>query len=245
MLNDIFDIHIFSQGFISILSKLPITLVITLTSAIFGFVIAVLFALTKTYKVKILCPIVNGICSFLRGTPILLQLYLIYFLLPILIDIFAEFTGIPFKGKDFPVFIMVVFALGLNLSSFLSETIRSGLEAVDKGEIEAALSLGMTNGQLFREVIFPESIRIFIPNFAVNLIICLHGSSLAFYVTLVEITAQANIFAQFNWRYLEVFFGAGIIYWALTAVIELLTHLAENYLNRGERDSSQRQLVKK
>jgi L-cystine transport system permease protein len=231
-----FDFPIFLQGFISLVKKVPMTLAVTGVSIGFGFVVGVLFALIKIHKVRILYHIVNGLMSFLRGTPVILQLYLGYYVIPLFYDMLARHFGWTFRSYQIPIFVIVVFALGLNLSAFLSETIRSGLEAVDKGEIEAGYSLGMTGGMVFRRVIFPEAIRIFIPNFSTNLIASLHSSSLAFFVTLVEITGQANIFAQFNWRYLEVFLGAGILYWAITIVIETLTHLAERYLNRADRE---------
>jgi His/Glu/Gln/Arg/opine family amino acid ABC transporter permease subunit len=231
-----FDFPIFVRGFISLAAKVPMTLAVTGVSLVAGFILALVFALIKMYKLRVLQHIVNGLISFLRGTPVVLQLYLVYYVIPVLYDTLAAKMGWSFRASQIPVFVLVVFALGLNLSAFLSETIRSGLEAVDKGEIEAAYSLGMTGPMLFRRVIFPEAIRIFIPNFSTNLIACLHSSSLAFFVTLVEITGQANIFAQFNWRYLEVFLAAGILYWAITAAIEVLTHAAERYLNRADRE---------
>jgi L-cystine transport system permease protein len=231
-----FDFSIFLQGFISLIKKVPMTLAITGISAIFGFVVALLFALIKIHKVRFFYHIVTGLISFLRGTPVILQLYLGYYVIPLFYDIFAQQFGWTFRSHQIPIFVIVIFALGMNLSAFLSETIRSGLEAVDRGEIEAGYSLGMTSAMVFRRVIFPEAIRIFIPNFSTNLIVGLHSSSLAFFVTLVEITGQANIFAQFNWRYLEVFLGAGILYWAITILIETITHVVERYLNRADRE---------
>jgi L-cystine transport system permease protein len=237
-----FDVPIFLKGFVTLVSKLPVTLAITGASAVFGFVVALTFALIKMRKVRILYHLVNGLVSFLRGTPVVLQLFLAYFAIPVLFDSLAAKMEWAFRANQIPVFVLVVFALGMNLSAFLSETIRSGLEAVDKGEIEAGYSLGMTGGMVFRRVIFPEAIRIFIPNFSTNLIASLHSSSLAFFVTLVEITGQANIFAQFNWRYLEVFLGAGILYWAITILIETITHVMERYLNRADREAKKNPL---
>jgi L-cystine transport system permease protein len=236
----IFDWQIFINGFISLVTKIPATMAVTGTSAVFGFLTALVFALIKEHKIRGLHRIVNGIISFLRGTPVILQLYLVYYVIPILYDVLAVKMGWSFRSNQIPIFVLVVFALGLNLSSFLAETIRSGLEAVDRGEIEAGYSLGMTGPMLFSRIVFPEAVRIFIPNFAVNLIACLHGSSLAFFVTMVEITGQANILAQFNWRYLETFLGAGLIYWIITAGIEMLSHLAERYFNRADKEVKER-----
>jgi His/Glu/Gln/Arg/opine family amino acid ABC transporter permease subunit len=229
-----FDVSIFLQGIISIAAKIPVTLALTGCAAVFGFIMAVIFALIKMYRVRVLYHIVNALISFLRGTPLILQLYLAYYIIPMLYDSFAASMGWSFRAAYIPVFVLVVIAMGLNLSSFLAETIRSGLEAVNKGEIEAAFSLGMTGGMVFRRVLFPEAVRIFVPNFVSNLIVCLHGSSLAWFVTLVEITGQANIFAQFNWRYLEVFLAAGLFYWGITICIEIISHLAEQRLKRPQ-----------
>jgi L-cystine transport system permease protein len=235
-----FDVPIFFSGLAGLITKVPVTLAVTGASAVTGFLIAMVFALIKIHKVRILYHLVNGLISFLRGTPIILQLYLVYYVIPMLFDTLAIKAGWTFRSNQIPIFVLVVFTLGLNLSSFLAEVIRSGLEAVDRGEIEAAQSLGMSDAMLFRRVVFPEAVRIFIPNFASNLIACLHGSSLAFFVTLVEITGAANILAQFNWRYLETFLGAGILYWGITISIEALSHLAERYLNRSDREVKKR-----
>jgi L-cystine transport system permease protein len=209
------------------------TLAVTGASTLFGFIIAVFFALVKTYKVRGLHRVVQAFTSFLRGTPVILQLYLVYYVLPMLYDVLALRMGWNFKSNQIPVFILVMTALGMNLAAYLSEAVRAGIEAVDSGEIEAAASLGMAARDIFRRVIFPGAFRVFLPNFSTNVIICLHGSSLAFFVTLVEITGEANILAQYNWRYLETFLAAGLIYWGITVCIEALTQTAELRLNRA------------
>lgn len=230
---EVFDPQIFLFNLVGMIGKIPVTLGLTLASTVLGFFFGLLDAIIIRYKVKILKPIVVGSISFLRGTPIILQMYVIYYLLPIFYDTLAEARGWNFRSNQIPISFMVILALSLNLSAYLAETIRSGLEAVSKGEIEAAYSLGMTEGMVFHRIIFPEAIRIFIPNFSSNLINCLHGTSLAFFLSLVEITGKANILAQYNWRYLEAFLGAGLLYWGITMGIEVLTHFAEKHLNKA------------
>jgi His/Glu/Gln/Arg/opine family amino acid ABC transporter permease subunit len=132
-----FDWAIFINGFISLATRIPVTMAVTVASAVFGFITALVFALIKQHKVRGVHHVVNGLISFLRGTPVILQLYLVYYIIPILYDVLATKMNWSFRSNQIPVFVLVVFALGLNLSSFLAETIRSGLEAVDHGEIEA------------------------------------------------------------------------------------------------------------
>lgn len=228
-----FDWKYFIEVFINISGKIPITIALTISSFLFGLIIGFLLALVKIYKIKIILPLVKAMISFLRGTPVILQLYLVYYFLPAVYDGFAQKMGWSFTSDKIPIFLLVLIALGLNLSAYLAETIRSGVESVSEGEIEAAVSLGMTGGMVFKRIIFPEAMRICIPNFSTILINSLYGTSLAFYVTLVELTGQANILAQDNWKYLETFLGAGLIYWALTILIETATHFIEKFLNKS------------
>lgn len=230
-----FDFSFFLEAFFYIWRAVPLTLQLTIGGFVLGFLLAFLCALAINFNLWGLKQFLQFLISFVRGTPMVLQIYIIYYAVPFLVQLIVEQLGGSFSGNQIPTILLVIIALALNRAAYLTETIRSGLEAVNKGEIEAAYSIGMTTGQVLRFVTLPQAIRICLPNFSTNLINILHGSSLAFYATLLEMTGTANIFAQENWRYFETFLAAGLIYWILTILIEVLTQMLENRLNRHER----------
>lgn len=228
------DIPFFFESFLYIWKAVPLTLELTAFSFLFGFLIALVFALALNSKIKVLSNTVNAILSVLRGTPAILQIYIIYYAFPfVLQSVFAVF-GIKIEPSDIPTMFLVVLALGLNRSAYLTATIRSGIAALNPGEIEAAYTIGMTHFQVLFAFIIPGTIQVCLRNLSTNLINLLHGTSLAFYATLLEIMGTANILAQDNWKYFETFLAAGLIYWILTILIEIATHYADNHAKRHE-----------
>lgn len=230
-----FDFSFFMEAFIYIWRAVPLTLELTIGGFGLGFILALISALVINFNIPGLKQLLQFTISFVRGTPMVLQIYIIYYALPYLVQLIVEKFGGTFSGNQIPTILLVIIALAMNRAAYLTETIRSGIEAVGKGEIEAAYSIGMTTPQVLRFVTLPQTIRICLPNFSTNFINILHGSSLAFYATLLEMTGTANVFAQENWRYFETFLAAGLIYWILTIIIEVITQVLERRLNRHER----------
>lgn len=118
----------------------------------------------------------------------------------------------------------------------MSEVIRAGLLAVNRGQLEAAYSIGMTTPQALRRIVFPQALGASLPNLSNSVIGMLHGSTLAFAVSVVEINAKAQIVASTNWKFFEAYLAAAVIFWGLTLLIERLTAVIEkriNMYNRG------------
>lgn len=213
------------------MKALPTTLAVTIVPLLFGFVIGVAIALIRLYKVKYIHPIASFYVSFLRGTPMILHLLIIFQGLPILYDSLAEHYGWALRSKDLPVIVFVFIAFSITAGAYMSEMIRSGILAVNRGQLEAAYSVGMTTPQAMLRIVFPQAISVSLPNL-VNLFVgFLHGSSLAFTVTLMELTGKANIVASEGWNFLEANITVGIIYWALTFIVEQITGFFEKRLN--------------
>lgn len=119
-------------------------------------------------------------------------------------------------------------ALGLNQAGFMAEIIRSALQSVDNGQIEAAHALGMTYAQALRRIILSEAIEVALPTLGNSLISIIKGTSLAFTCAVVEITAQGQIIAGRTYRYFEVYVSLAIIYWVITLIIEQGIRIIEN-----------------
>jgi L-cystine transport system permease protein len=208
-----------------IVKALPVTMMLTLIPLLFGFLIGLIVALIRVYEVKGLTIIANGYVSFLRGTPIILHIMLIYFGLPLLIDTVAQNFGFETRSQFIPISVFVLIALSLSAGAYLSEVIRSGITSVSKGQIEAAYSIGMNTFQVMVRIVLPQAQSI--PNFTNIFIGFLHTSSIAFIVSQKELTGAANIVASTNLKFLEAFIAAGIIYWVLTILVEGLSSLTE------------------
>lgn len=222
-------------AFFNLFKALPNTLLITVVSVSVGFLIGTAVALIRIYKVPVLHPIAAGYVLFVRGTPMLMHLLLIYFGLPLLIDGLAESLGLSFRSTAIPLIGFAYIAFSVTAGAYMSEVVRSGILAVNRGQVEAAYSIGMTTPQALRRIVLPQAFAVSLPNLSNNLIGMLHGSTLAFTVSVVEINAQAQIFAATSWKFLEAYIAAAILFWGMTLLIERGTALLEKRINNYNR----------
>ncbi|WP_152395040.1 amino acid ABC transporter permease [Paenibacillus guangzhouensis] len=230
------DISFIGTAFIQLLSAIPTTLVITFVSVTAGFIIGLIVALLRIFKVPVLGQIASGYVTFIRGTPMLTHLLLIYFGLPVLLDALSEQFGWGFKSSSIPMIGFAFISFSITAGAYMSEVIRSGLLAVNRGQLEAAYSVGMTTPQALRRVVFPQALAVSLPNLSNSVIGMLHGSTLVFTVSVVDINAKAQIVASTNWKFFEAYLAAAVIFWGLTLIIERITAVIEkriNLYNRG------------
>lgn len=169
------------------------TILLALGGAFFGIIFAMIFALVKINRVRILYPIQAVFVSFLRGTPLLVQLMLTYYGIPLILKAINQSYGTAFNINAIPAELFAIVALAFNEAAYASETIRAAILSVDPGEIEAARSLGMTNRQVYRRIIIPNAAVVATPTLINSLIGLTKGTSLAFSASVVEIFAQARI----------------------------------------------------
>ncbi|WP_261304563.1 amino acid ABC transporter permease [Paenibacillus andongensis] len=230
------DLGFIGSAFIQLLSALPITLLITIVSVFFGFLIGSAVAIIRIYRVPFIHYIASGYVTFIRGTPMLMHLLLIYFGLPVLIDSLAAAIGWSFRSTSIPMIGFAFLSFSITAGAYLAEVVRSGILAVNKGQIEAAYSIGMTTPQALWRIVLPQALAVSLPNLSNSLIGMLHGSTLAFTVSVVEINAKAQIVATTNWKFFESYIAAAFLFWGVTILIEKLTGLLEkriNIYNRG------------
>jgi L-cystine transport system permease protein len=186
--------------------------------------------------VKIITPIANVYVSFFRGTPAILHIMVIYLGFPLFINKLSSYYGWSFNANSIPIVVFVLIALSFTAGAYMSEIIRSGLLAVEKGQIEAAYAIGMNRFQSMKRIVFPQAFALSLPNLCNIFIGFLHTSSIAFIVSQKELNGAANIVASNNLKFLEAYIAAALIYWMLTMLIEGITALLERKLavyNRG------------
>ncbi|MBJ6362872.1 amino acid ABC transporter permease [Paenibacillus sp. GCM10012307] len=216
----IFDIELVFSLIPKLLKYLPVTLELTVISMIAGLLLGLLLAIIKMKKIPVLYQISVVFISFIRGTPILVQLYLCYAGIPLLLKYYNYYHETSYNVNSIPAVFYVLITLSLNEAAYNSEVIRAALLSVDKGQTEAAQSLGMTYGQVLRRIILPEAFIVALPTLGNSLIGLMKGTSLAFVCSVVEITAQSRILAGNNLRFFESYVAVALIYWAMTILIE-------------------------
>ncbi|WP_162011832.1 amino acid ABC transporter permease [Streptococcus sp. S784/96/1] len=213
-----------------ILGKLPTTIGLTLMGALFGLVLGLIFAIVKIRRVPVLYRIQALFVSFLRGTPILVQLLLSYYGIPMLLrKVNLEF-GLDWNIDNVPAAVFVVTAFAFNEAAYASETIRAAIQSVNTGEIEAARSLGMTETQVYRRVIIPNAAVIATPTLINSLIGLTKGTSLAFNAGITEMFYQAQIISGNDYRYFERYVAVSMIYWGISFLLENAGRGVENAL---------------
>lgn len=227
----LFSLRAVLDAFPAVIGKLPVTILLALGGAFFGIIFAMIFALVKINRVRILYPIQAVFVSFLRGTPLLVQLMLTYYGIPLILKAINQSYGTAFNINAIPAELFAIVALAFNEAAYASETIRAAILSVDPGEIEAARSLGMTNRQVYRRVIIPNAAVVATPTLINSLIGLTKGTSLAFSASVVEIFAQARIIGGSDLKYFERFITVSIVYWIVNILIEMLGRHIERRLD--------------
>ncbi len=188
-----------------LLEGVPTTLYLTCIAVALGTLIGTLLAMMKMSKIGLLRGIVTVYVEIIRGTPILLQLYIFYFVLPQLLP-FLKLSS----------FMWVAIAMCVNSSAYVSEVIRSGIQAVDKGQTEAARSLGLSESQTMSKIILPQAIRNILPALGNEFIMILKETSLASTFYLGDLMTSYHLVKGATFLGFEALIIVGVIYFCLT-----------------------------
>ena len=205
-----------------LLEYLPITLLLTFVAFIISTLLGLLIAVIRVKKIKGLNVITKIFLSIVRGTPLIIQLYVMRYGISAILRAFNGGVNVRIDGIWY-----AFIALGLYQAAFTSETIRAALESVDKGQIEAAQAMGMSYPQILRRVIIPESIEIALPGLVNSLIGLFKGTSLASACGVIEITYKNTLISGNDYRYLEGYVALAIVYWIITFILEQLNKQIE------------------
>ncbi|MDR2631138.1 MAG: amino acid ABC transporter permease [Spirochaetaceae bacterium] len=231
----LFDFALVFTQIPRILTYLPITLEIAVISFAGSLMVGFLVALVKIKKIKVLSTLSGFYVSFTRGTPVLVQLYLTYYGIPMALMAINRYYGTQFNTNGVAPIVFALTALSLNEAAYSSESIRAALESVDKGQMEAALSIGMTTGQALRRIVLPEALVVALPSLGNSFIGLIKGTSLVFVTAVVEMTAAGRLLASKNFRFFEMYITLAIVYWLVTAIIAFFLRWGEKKLRCNER----------
>ncbi|WP_033057340.1 amino acid ABC transporter permease [Sinorhizobium arboris] len=204
-----------------LLNGLWLTIAITLASLALATVLGLTWALLRTSGIKALALPTRIFVECVRGIPILVVLFYIYFVMP---DI----------GIDLTAFQAGIAGLALTYSCYIGETFRAGIEAIDRGQVEAAKSIGMKHSLMMRRVILPQAVRIVMPPYANNIIMLLKDSSQVSVITVAELTMQGKALASSTFDNMTVFTLVALLYLCLTIPLNMLMRRVEVALGRSK-----------
>ena len=199
------------------------TMQMALIGLVLSLILAIFLAVIRTFKIPVLNQLSILFISFFRGTPLLVQLFLLYYGLPRIFPILASIDA----------FTASVIGLTLHFAAYKAESIRAAILSVDRSQMEASLSIGMTNVQAMRRIILPQAARIATPSLMNYFIDMIKSTSLAFTLGVTEIMAKTQMEASSSFYFFESYLAVALIYWAVVLIFTQLQTYLESYLNRA------------
>lgn len=198
---------------------IKVTIPLTFVSFSLGLIIALIVALIQIANIKILKQLVRFYVWIIRGTPMIVQLFVVYF----------GFPSIGIRLNPFPCAVLV---FSVSVGAYCSETIRAAIEAVPKGQLEAGQCVGMTYPQTMVRIVLPQALSTAFPPLSNSLIGLVKDTSLAYSVAIVEILASAQRIAARTYDYFWLYLEAGLVYLIICSVLTIGQRKTEKYLER-------------
>ena len=213
-----FDMNLVVNSFPLLLIGAGVTIQITVLSTAIGFVIGLIVGVARISNLRVLRMLAEVYVEFFRGTPLLVQIFLFYFALPVI------------TGQRIDPFIAAISACGINSGAYVAEIFRAGIQSVDDGQMEAGRSLGMTWLQTMRYIIVPQAFKRVIPPLGNEFIAMLKDSSLVSVIGFEELTRRGQLIIAKTYGSFEIWMSVAVIYLAMTLTISrLVAYLERRY----------------
>ena len=204
-----------------ILGGIPITIAVSVTSIFFATLFALFGALGRLSRAAPIYAAATLYVSLVRGTPLIVQ-------------VFFVFSALPEFGVVLPAFVAGCLALSFNYGAYMTEIFRAGIQAIPRGQVEAAASLGMTERQTMRRIVLPQAIRIVIPAIGNEFIAMIKDSALVSFVALQELFWRARTVGSSHFQSFSTLVLAALIYWVLTIVFSLVQERLEKRMAESD-----------
>lgn len=226
-----FDSSYIWGAFPALLPFLKVTFMVTSLSVLFGTLFGLVLAVAKIGGNTFFKKLANGYTTILRCTPSIVLLFLVYYGIPAI----GSNLGIDLNNIDKAIFVVVAFSL--QFAAMMSEVIRSAYLAIDKGQFEAGVSIGLSSFQVYRRIIFPQALVVAIPNFGNGLIALLQEGALAYTIGLIDVVGKAELIiaSNYNTHALEIYLALAVIYWIISIIIEQFFLKLESVFGKGKR----------
>ena len=193
------------------------TVLFAAVSMVLGLILGIIVAVVRVTKVPVVSQIAAVYVSAFRGTPLLVQIFVLYY-------------GLPSVGIEFTPVTAGILALTLNVAAYLSESMRGAILGIDKGQWEAGLSVGLTWGQTLWNIITPQALRLAVPSLSNSLISLIKDTSLISVITVTELMLATKEVIAETFQPLPLYLAAAGIYWLLSALFERVQKALENRL---------------
>ncbi|MDC0703142.1 MULTISPECIES: amino acid ABC transporter permease [Priestia] len=223
-----FDIELIFTSIPQLLSYLHITIWILIASLLIGSTLGLFIALPRIYKVPVLSQLAAVYISFMRGTPILIQLFLVFYGVPALLQL------IHIDVSRMAPLVFVIITYSLSTAASFSEMMRGAINSVDKGQTEAAYSIGMTGKQTFTRIVLPQALVVAFPNFGNLVIGSLKDTSLAFTIGVMDMMGRGDTIIAATAHAVEVYIALAIIYYLVAIILEKFFVKSEQKLQQHD-----------
>lgn len=236
------DFEFLAEAFPQVLASVPVTLLLVFISIPIGWILGILIALVKNAKVPVLYQIATVFVSFMRSVPMVIILFVSYYSTPLIIQSYLTSIGLSADISSVPAAAYAIAAFVLEQAAYSSEVFRSAILAVDKGQIEAAQSVGMTKPVAYVRIVLPQAITSALPNLNGLFVGLVQGTSLAYFVGVYEVMATSTLLANASYAYIEAYLMATVIYEVLSfvfnRVFRVIETRASKYLNMTAPDAA-------
>ena len=214
------------------LSGISITLLVTIVSLIVALPLGFLLAMTRINRIPIIQRIAQIYVSFVRGTPIIIQIFIIYSSIPLILKAFFDKYNIQLDiYKINPIwYALIIFSF--STTALLIEVFRSALGTVKKEQLEAAYSVGLTTFQAYRRIIIQQVLVVALPNLCTTTVNLIKATSLGYAMSLPEVTLNAKVAANMGYNYVEAYIDIFIIYLILCMTVEYIFKVLEKHLSK-------------
>ncbi|RIO15543.1 amino acid ABC transporter permease [Mammaliicoccus sciuri] len=221
------------QAFLPMLEGLvKYSIPITLVTFVLGLILALATALMRISSSKVLKGIARFYVSIIRGTPMIVQLFIIFYGIP---EIGRLATGNSDNQLTLSPVIAAIIGLSLNVGAYASEILRGGIMSIPKGQTEAAYSIGMNYKQTVQRIILPQAIRVSVPALGNTFLSLIKDTSLLGFILVAEMFRKAQEVASTTYEFLTIYLLVAILYWIVCFIISIIQSYYESYIERGYR----------
>ena len=236
-----FDLQWISDNFRYILGGLRYTMIIAVSGIVLAVVMALLGALARISRNPVAYGVAGFYVSFFRGTPLIVQMFLLYLALPpVGRNLQASYSWLP-EGFEQALILDAatagIIALGLNYGAYMTEIFRAGIQSVAGGQGEAADALGMTYGQKMRKVVLPQALRVIIPPTGNEFIAMMKDTALVSFLGVTaasaEVFRRSQLVGKADFKNLEAYVAAALVFWGLTVLFTFFQARLEKRVGRG------------
>ncbi|MDU4961851.1 MAG: amino acid ABC transporter permease [Sporomusaceae bacterium] len=228
----IFDFQYVVAAFKVAVQYIPVTLALSVIPLLIGIALGTLIAVARKFRVRFIGRAADLIIPVVKGIPLVLHLFIINFLVLKPFDALAKWYSWADMFRLMDKTYIGIIAMSIYAVIVVSETMRSALLSVNDGQYEACYSVGLTKWQALRRVVLPQAFPFAVPVLCNNFIGLIKGSSIVYLIMVVDVMNGALTAAQINYRFLEAYIAAALIYWAMCLAVERVSLRLERYFNR-------------